>query len=246
MLERLDPRSLLRLYARDLPRPVDVLNLLTIEPGGLEWYRWYGLLVAPLVYGGGGSVPWGGRLVAQLHGPCVANRLLIARYRSHRRWLAMVSNPYYFAINSLRERGVSRFEASFTEPIAHARLRGRGLVLVVHWNAPDDASLARVCEAFAESGGELVYASREAAPIDLFREKVATDPHPLRFKRVAFFAFTTLSAIDAARAGGVIARVEHATDECAVQVFRREPMRAHFPRALMLRRGRRANTEPHA
>lgn len=227
MLDRVSPRKVARLFRRDLPRPIDVLNLLTISD--LESYRWYGLLVAPLVYGTGGSVPWGGALVAHLHGPRVADRLLVARYRSHRAWIAMVTNPYYLLINRLRERGVARFEASFAAPIAGASLAKRDLLVVVAFDAPGDARLEALTCVVEGAGGELAYAAREAAPIDFFKDASPTDPNPLRFKRIAFFAFPTLHSIDRARAKGLVTRIVEEAGDCAVQVYRREPARAHFP-----------------
>jgi uncharacterized protein (DUF1330 family) len=229
LMTRLRPGSLIRLFRRDLPRPVDVLNLLTI--GDLESYRWYGLLVTPLLHAAGGSVRWAGRRTAHLHGPEVADRLLVVRYPSHRVWLAMIANPYYFAINRLRERGVTRFQASFTSPRSLSAFGRRALLLVVHFNARAEDALERIHGAVAVHGGDLVYAAREVSPIDFVDELRPTDPHPLELKRVAFFAFDA-PALERARATGLVRDVSACADACAIQVYEREPLLDHVPRTV--------------
>jgi hypothetical protein len=227
---RLSPRSILRLFQRDLPRPVDVINLITVAD--LESYRWYGLFVAPLVFGLGGSVPWGGQLEMHLHGPRVADRLLVVRYPSHRVWLGMITNPYYIAINKFRERGVERFEASFASARKGESLRGQERLLTVCFDAKDDGALERMLAEVKAVGGDLAYAAHEVATIDLFKSLAPTDPNPLRFKRVAFFGFPSCSALGLAIDEGIVARLTKHAGECAVQVYRREPLKAHFPRVL--------------
>ena len=44
MLTRIRPRLVLDLARRDLPKPLDVINL--ISTGRFESYKWYGLLRA--------------------------------------------------------------------------------------------------------------------------------------------------------------------------------------------------------
>src|SRR5437870_1736902 len=158
MLTRIRPRPLLDLARRDLPGPVDVINLIT--PSRMESYRWYGLLVMPALTLVGGRVLWMGRFERSVAGERQADKLLIVRYPSHRRFLAMTLNPYYLAINRLREAGVRRFEASFTHA-SHCDpgLARRRALVAVHFNSrPGEDALEAVVDAASPVAGELVYA----------------------------------------------------------------------------------------
>ncbi len=231
MIRRIQPGGVARAWREDIPGPVDVLNLIRVSEH-FESYRWYGLLVAPLVYGLGGSIRWMGKHERSIAGEEQADKLLIVRYRSHRRFLAMTLNPYYLAINKLRERGVDRFEASWTRASTDdARLGSRRRLLVAHYNsrAGEDA-LARVRDVLEPAAGEFVYASREAARMDFLSPPRDTDPHPLRYGEVAFFEPT-----EAALSNGVVgttelAALEQATDGLSLQLYKREPPQANLPR----------------
>lgn len=223
MLTRIRPRRLLTLARRDLPAPLDVINLITTSR--FERYRWYGLLVLPALTAVGGRVQWMGRFEASVHGEQQAEKLLIVRYPSHRRFLAMTLNPYYLAINRLREAGVRRFEAAFT----HASHPGNELarqreLIAVHFTSPaGDDALAAVTEIAGEAG-ELVYATRAVATLNFLDPPVATDPHPLTFGQLALFA----PAGDADLAG-LAPRLEAVTDGCSLQVYHREPRSTYRP-----------------
>jgi uncharacterized protein (DUF1330 family) len=222
VIRRIDPGAVARLWRADVPGPVDVINLLRIEH--LESYRWYGVLVQPPLLLVGGGPFWMGRLERALHGEAPADKLMLVRYPSHRRFLAMTLNPYYFAINALREHGVERFEASFT----HASVRDPALgrrkrVLGVHFDGP----LERL-EALGEQRvGPLVYAARETAEIDVLDPPHPSDPNPLARKAFALFALgegdvPTEATIEALAA---------ATDGCEIALYRREPAAAFRPGA---------------
>jgi uncharacterized protein (DUF1330 family) len=217
---RLDPRAFVRLFRRRLPAPVDVLNFLTVRD--FESYRWYALLVGPLLIGAGGSVAWGGEVAQQIHGPAVCGKFLIVRYPSHRLWLMMVANPYYLLINRFRARGVERFEASFSTPESLAPLRGNAELVAVHFNADDgDAALARVKDIVAGAGGRCVYASREVAPISILTSYGPNDPNPLTFKRTALFASADVPALVRALTPDLLASLARATTGLSVQLLRR-------------------------
>src|SRR5581483_3409102 len=114
MRTRIDANAYKALWRRDLPRPIDVPNLIDPQPG-TRAYAAYGLLVTPVLLLIGTKVLWGGRHVRALAGEPQAGELLIVRYRSHRRFLGMVASPYYQLINRLRERAVARFQAGFAD-----------------------------------------------------------------------------------------------------------------------------------
>jgi uncharacterized protein (DUF1330 family) len=188
MLTRIRPRQLLDLARRDLPGPVDVINLIT--PSRFESYRWYGLLVMPALTLAGGRVLWMGRFERSVAGDRQADKFLIVRYPSHRRFLAMTVNPYYLAINRLREAGVRRFEASFTHAsFCDAELGRQREVVAVHFNSRSgEDALASVVHAATPVTGELVYATRAVSSLGFLDPPVATDPNPLTFGELALFA----------------------------------------------------------
>ena len=216
MLTRIRPRRLLAFARQDLGGPLDVINL--ISTSRFERYRWYGLLVLPILTAVGGRVMWMAKFERSITGPQQADKLLIVRYPSHRRFLAMTLNPYYFAINMLREAGVRRFEASFTHA-SHmdAGLSRRRLLLGVHFTSP--AGRDALADVVSAVDGELVYATRAVAGLNFLSPAVATDPQPLTFGELALF--------DAEYFDG--ARLRAVTEDCAVQVYRREPRSAYRP-----------------
>ncbi|MEA2166894.1 MAG: hypothetical protein QOF76_194, partial [Solirubrobacteraceae bacterium] len=185
MLTRIRPRPLVELARRDLPGPVDVVNLITTER--FDRYRWYALLVLPVMTAVGGRVHWMGRFDASVAGEQQADKLLIVSYPSHRRFLAMVLNPYYIAINKLREAGVRRFEASFTHA-SHRdpELHHRRLLVAVHFTSPSGGdALPGVVAAMTPVAGELVYATRAVAGLNFLTPSLATDPQPRTFGELA-------------------------------------------------------------
>ena len=228
MLRRLDPSALARLARQDLPTPVDVVNLIRADAERFGSYRWYGLLVAPVLLLAGGKVRWAGRHEDSLYGEPQADKLLLVRYPSHRRFLAMTLNPYYLLINVLRERGIEAFEASFTHATHEHELSGRKLILAAHFNArngDDGAALRAVRETLEGEGAELVYATRETSPISLSSELRPTDPNPLTYSQVAFFDAGARPAVSQA----VLRRLEGATAGLALNVYRREQLRQLVP-----------------
>ncbi len=230
MLTRIRPRPLVALLRRDLPGPVDVINLIHTE----RWshYRWYALLVTPPLMAVGGRPLWMGRREHAVHGAPQADKFLVVRYPSHRRFLAMTLNPYYLAINRLRESGVRRFEASFTHASHAAPSLSCARVLVaVHFTTPDgdDDALAAVRDIVEPVAGVLVYATRAIASLGFLAPPVATDPCPLTLDQVALFAVPRDAEVPLDALGELGGRLDAVTGTCAVQVYRREPASVYRP-----------------
>ena len=223
MLTRIRPRPLAALIRRDLGGPLDVINL--ISTARFDRYRWYGLLVWPALTAVGARVLWMARFERSVHGDQQADKLLIVRYPSHRHFLAMTLNPYYLAINRLREAGVRRFEASFTRP-SHLEpgLARRRELVGVHFRSPEGRDALADVAALLEPAGELVYATRAVAGLDFLHPPIDTDPRPLTFGELALFAPTGDADL-----GDLAARLADVTDGCSLQVYRREPRSAYRP-----------------
>jgi uncharacterized protein (DUF1330 family) len=181
VIRRLRPRAIRALWRSDVPAPVDVVNL--IVSGDMRSYRRYGLLVAPVLLAVGGRPLWMGRREHVVAGAPAADKLMIVRYPSHRRFLVMTMSPWWQAINGYRERGVTAFAAAFTHAShVEPRFGRRAAFLGVHF----DGDLDRVTAAV---GLPLVYASSQTARLDLILDDLrATDPNPPRHAGLACFA----------------------------------------------------------
>jgi uncharacterized protein (DUF1330 family) len=231
VIARIRPRRLAGLARRDLGGPLDVINLLSVAR--FERYRWYGLLVLPVMAAVGGRVVWMGRFERSVSGERQADKLLIVRYPSQRRFLAMTLNPYYLAINLLREAGVRRFEASFTRA-SHSdpALARHRLLVVVHFRSPGGRDALHHVNAIAGAiAGELVYATRTVADLDFLDPPRDTDPNPLRLGELAFFA-PAEDELDEAALDRLAAELATVTDECALQVYRRERRSEYRPSVI--------------
>lgn len=228
MITRIRPGRVLDLARRDLPAPADVVNLIT-PSSSFEPYRWYGILVLPALLAVGARPLWMGRLQRALAGEPQAEKLLIVRYPSHRRFLAMTVNPYYLAINRLREAGVDRFEAAFTHAsTADADLARRRNLVGAHFNSlPGASAHAAVKELFEGAGHELVYATATTAPIEFLEPALPTDPNPLTLGELALFAPPDEGAepLDPL----VPKQLAELTREFAVHRYERESRRAYRP-----------------
>jgi uncharacterized protein (DUF1330 family) len=208
MITRIQPRAVLEVARQDIPGPSDVVNLIT--PERFERYRWYALLVTPALRAVGARVLWMARTEETLHGEPQAEKLLLVRYPSHRHFLAMTLNPYYFAINRLREAGVRRFEAGFTlASHTDAELVKRRRLVGVHHRDPETVTAA------VDAGWKLVYATAATVPLNVLSPPRDSDPHPLRFPRLALFE----PGGDLSVFGG----------DCSVNVYAREPRSAYRP-----------------
>lgn len=235
MLTRIRPRPLLDLARQDLPGPLDVINLITTER--FAPYRWYALFVYPAMQLVGARPLWMGKFERSVHGEQQADKFLIVRYPSQRRFLAMTVNPYYLAINKLREAGVRRFEASFT----HASVTAEGLhrrrrLVAIHYTSPSGTdALAAVTQLVEPVAGELVYATRAVSTLGFLDPPVATDPQPLQFGELALFAVNGDEVPQDALAG-LGEQLDEVTDGYSLQVYRREPSSAYLPPLLARRR----------
>jgi uncharacterized protein (DUF1330 family) len=227
MLTRIRPRPLIDLARRDLPGPVDVINLIT--PSRMQSYRWYGLLVMPALTLVGGKVLWMGRFDRPVAGERQADKFFVVRYPSHRHFLAMTLNPYYLAINRFREAGVRRFEASLTHAShCDAELASRRTLVAVHFNSREGEDALHAVVDSAAALGELVYATRAVSSLGFLDPPVDTDPNPLTFGEVALFAPAGRQLDDEAL-DAFVQRLDGLTDGHSVQVYRREPRSAYRP-----------------
>lgn len=226
--DQLDLDAVKRLYRAELPTPVDVLNLIHFKDE--EAYKWYGVMVLPLLKLVGAEVGWMGTHVEAIVGEPRAEELLVVRYPNQRRFFALALNPYYMLVaNPQRMKAVRKFEASFTHsPDSLDALRGSKWLLAIHFHEAPDA-VRRIVES---AGGQLVYQSNETAAIMISKRPHPANTNPLVFKRTCLFRFEDEQSCEAAMQSGVLNQLREAGGEVSVQLYRRVPKKDALPAAL--------------
>jgi uncharacterized protein (DUF1330 family) len=225
LLDAFDFAAIKAIYRADLPTPVDVLNLVNFKDENA--YKWYGVLVTPLLKAVGAQVGWMGTHVEPFLGEPRAEELLIVRYPNQRRFLMLALNPYYLAVaNPQRLKAVRRFEASFTHSSDSLEtLRRSQWVLVIHFQEAPSA-VRRIVEG---AGGQQVYQSAETSPITLTKRAHPANTNPLVFKCTAMFRFEDQEGSKAAMQPGVLNELQEAAGLLSVQLYRRLPRKDALP-----------------
>jgi uncharacterized protein (DUF1330 family) len=228
LLNQFDLDAVKRLYRAHLPVPVDVLNLIHFKDE--DAYKWYGVLVMPLLKLVGAEVGWMGAHVESFLGEPRAEELLVVRYPNQRRFFALALNPYYITVaNPRRIKAVRKFEASFTHsPHALDALRRCKWVLAVHAHEAPDA----IRDIVEKAGGQLVYESHETSPIVITTRSHPTNTNPLVFKQTCLFRFENQQGCEAAMEPGVLTQLQEAAGELSVQLYQRVPKSQALPAAL--------------
>jgi len=219
---RINQEALNQLRRRNLPKPVDALNL--VHFADEISYRWYGLLLAPLVLALGGRPVWVGLYEMSLFGDKPADEIVIIRYPNHRTLLKVISSRYYSLVNGLREKGVRHMEFSLTERQTESELsREKGFCLLVHFNNPGDSeysSLPEVQKVLEPLSMCLKYASRETATLSIFHSLESTDPNPSTYKNTAIFSFPEPVSPDNILNDDVISNLKAVTKDLSLQIYR--------------------------
>jgi len=234
---RIDKNAVRDLKNRPLPSPIDALNLVDIANEAS--YRWYGLLLSPLVLLFGGRPVWAGVHQRSLLGQKQADEIVIVRYPSHRILLNIINSTYYRLVNRLRERGVSYLRFSITYRFAgEKRMERRGLYLVAHFNGKSDTGdevSNRVRTILEREPVRLIYASREVTPLDIFRSLEPTDPNPVEYRETAILSIEDMEST----AAQVDAKAQHdlqvATDGISLHIYRGLGTLEALPRAKTAR-----------
>jgi uncharacterized protein (DUF1330 family) len=228
LLDQFDVDAVKELYRADLPVPVDVLNLIHFRDE--DAYKWYGVLVAPLLKTVGGEVGWMGAHVESFLGEPRAEELLVVRYPNQRRFFALALNPYYVVVaNPQRLKAVRKFEASFTHsPSSLGALRRSKWILAVHAHEAPEA-IQNIVEG---AGGQLVYQSHETSPIVLTKRPHPAGTNPLMFKQTCLFRFDNQEQCEEALQPGVMNQLQEAAGELSVQLYQRVPRSQALPPAF--------------
>ena len=228
LLDQLDVDAVRASYRADLPTPVDVLNLIHFKDE--EAYKWYGVMMLPLLKAVGATVGWMGKHQASLLGEPRAEELLVVRYPNQRRFFTLALNPYYMLVaNPQRLKAVKRFEASFTNSENDfSRLRRSEWVLSMH-SHESSAPLDPVLE---EAGGECVYRSEETSEIKIAKRDHPANTNPLAFRHTALYRFESAEAAAVSLTPRVLDQIREVTGEPSLQLYRRVPRREAMPAQL--------------
>jgi uncharacterized protein (DUF1330 family) len=169
--------------------PVDALNLVSFL--NAVRYRWYGLLLSPLVMLRGGRPLFVGEYERSLVGEKTFDELVIIRYPSLRTFVRIVTGRFYSLLNRLRAKGVHYFEFSFTSPLRESSdLRNKGHRLVILFNY-QEGTFGNVLDKITNILGKYpviqLYASRKIGVIPFQGMTVFSDPNPCQYEGIVIF-----------------------------------------------------------
>ena len=219
---RIDEQAMEALLNQGVSGPVDALNLVNFADE--RSYRWYGLLLAPVMLALGARPVWVAVHQQVLLGDKRADEIVIVRYPSHRTVLRIITTPYYAAVNRLRERGVRRLEFSLTtRHYGTGAIERRGAHLVAHFNPradTGDSAFDSVRSILESDTARLVYASREAMPMDIFLRLEPSDPNPTKYKETAIFSLADVQSVIDRCDVGTRRALEGVTNGISLQVYR--------------------------
>jgi uncharacterized protein (DUF1330 family) len=223
--DQLDVDAVKASLRADLPTPIDVLNLVHFKDE--EAYKWYGVMVLPLLKAVGARVGWVGKHRASLLGEPRAEELVVVRYPNQRRFFSLTLNPYYAVVaNPQRLKAVKRFEASFTHSDdGFGPLRKSEWLLCVH----SHESSAPADEALREGGGTCVYRSVETSPIKIAKRDHPANTNPLVYKHTALIRFDSEQQAIDALTPGVLNQLQEIAEEPSLQLYQRVPKTEAMP-----------------
>lgn len=216
-------RELLKLPSAE---PMYVLNIL--DYSDFKSYRWYGLAVLPALKLVGGNVEWSGYPAEMLHGEAQCQSILVVRYPSHKHFIRLIANPYYAAINKIREKAVSRFEGAFSEGVTgHGdNLHRKRKLLVLHFNSEAPKAAFKQAETMLKPlGAEPLLSISQYLALELMPRPKPTDPNPLTYKRNMFFAVDEVS--DELRASLSVLAAD--LGDCRIGIYKSANPKAYMP-----------------
>ncbi|UCC17549.1 MAG: hypothetical protein JSU58_03095 [Dehalococcoidales bacterium] len=170
--------------------PVDALNLVSFL--NAVRYRWYGLLLSPMVLLRGGRQLFVGEYVRSLVGEKIFDELVIIRYPSLRTFVRIVTGRFYSLLNRLRAKSVHYFEFSFTSPLRESsELRKKGHWLIVLFNY-QEGTFGNVLDKITNILGKYpviqLYVSRKIGVIPFQGMTVFSDPNPCQYEGIVIFS----------------------------------------------------------
>lgn len=216
--QKIDKQLVKELGKKDLPNPVDALNLITFDDE--KSYRLYGFLASPLVLISGGRPVWVGRYEKSIYGEKLADEMVIIRYPSHRVLLKIVSSKYYNFVNHWREKG-GTLEFSLTKQI-YGKLKLKGQCFVIHYNLRNEnigTTLMNLKTIIEENNRRLYYASYETSTLNIFKSLIPSGPNPARYKQTAIFSNSNNRSLDVNNNNELINKIQSVVNDFSIQVY---------------------------
>ncbi len=217
--QKIDKQLVKELGKKDLPTPLDALNLITFDDE--KSYRLYGFLASPLVLLLGGRPVWIGRYEKSVYGKKIADEIVIIRYPSHWVLLKIVCSKYYNIVNHWREKG-GALQFSLTKQI-YGKIKPKGQSLVIQYNLRNkniDTTLMNLKNIVEEHNRQLFYASYETAILNIFKPSTSSVPNPVQYKQTAIFSYSNNRSLDFNNNNELINKIQSIIDDFSIQVYR--------------------------
>ncbi|MBN2077205.1 MAG: hypothetical protein JW762_16790 [Dehalococcoidales bacterium] len=200
--------------------PVDALNLVSFSSASN--YRWYGLLLSPLVLLRGGRPIFVGAYERSLAGGKTCDEFVIIRYPSLRTFVEILTGRCYSLLNKIRAKGVRYFEFSFTSPFRESsELWRKGLRLVIQFNY-QEGTFGKVLDKVTNILGKYpviqLYASKKIGDVPYKGKAGPSDPNPCQYEGMVIFCI--LDNKDFSLGEEVITELKAATKDLSVDVYR--------------------------
>jgi uncharacterized protein (DUF1330 family) len=217
-LSRLDVSKLEKLC--EYEGPVDALNLVSFSHAAC--YRWYRLLLSPLVLLRGGRPIFVGVYDKSLTGVKTCDELVIIRYPNLRTFIKIITSRYYFLLNRIRIKGVRHFEFSFTSPFRESsELWEKGLRLVIQFNYQEGTfgnTLDKVTNILGKYPVTQLYASKKVGDVPFRGKAGPSDPSPCKYEGMVIFSVLDNEGFSPGEE--VITELKEATKDFSLDVYR--------------------------
>lgn len=217
-LSRLDRQKLEKLC--EYEGQVDALNLVSFS--NAAGYRWYGLLLSPLVLLRGGRPIFVGAFDKSLAGGKTFDELVIIRYPGLRTFTKILTGRYYSLLNRIREKGVRYFEFSFTRSLRESsELWSKGLRLVILFNYQEGTFgniLDKITNILGKYPVTQLYASRKIGGIPFKGKTGLSDPNPCRYEGMVMFSILDPGKFSLGEE--VISDLKATTTDLSIDIYR--------------------------
>jgi uncharacterized protein (DUF1330 family) len=219
-LSRLDVSRLEKLC--EYEGPVDALNLVSFSNAAC--YRWYGLLLSPLVILRGGRPIFAGAHERSLAGEKNCDELVIIRYPSLRTFIRILTGRYYSLLNRIRIKGVRYFEFAFTKPFRESsELWRKGLRLVILFTY-QEGTFGNILDKITNIIGKYpliqLYASGKAGDIPFKGTVGPADPNPCKYEGMVIFSILKDTVDEFELKKSTLTGLEEVTTGLSIDIYR--------------------------
>lgn len=221
-------KKFIEVFRKPVTTPTYVLNL--IDYRNFASYRIYGLLIFPMIFLSGGRVPWAGRVIKKIYGEPATKNVVFVRYVNHRRFQVFIANPFFPLVNGFRDRGVEKFEASFSRTFRESGAKeiDAKYVLGIHFNSDEETSFLDSNKTLMESFNACeILAIKEHYTMDFLTAPKANEPNPHTYKVNQFFKLPGKELEP--ELNDKLVELAKSQKQCSIQVYTRSDKRDYMP-----------------